>query len=227
MTYGVFDKLASMIRNNVISGLQGMHTNSSLSLEQIEDAIIMMRQQVIKEYSLKGILPVKDLLLSINCIPVDCLDLERCRCREGDKTPTAHFEIPQLLNDYGEDAIQYIGSTDKMHPFNWYTSPRIFKYSKYRKRGKLKPKVWIDTTPNENGMYDCWLFDAPLVQQVSIIAIFKDPRQLKQYSCCTEFGDDNFSFINEEVETRLTKEYIYYFRQLAMPNLPNDQSYKP
>jgi len=47
---------------------------------------------------------------------------------------------------------------------------------KYRRRGKDKPYVWIDTTPNENNMYDCFIFNAPLLSAVSITAIFKDPR---------------------------------------------------
>ena len=33
---------------------------------------------IIKEYALKGILPRNDLMLSINCIPVDCKDLQAC-----------------------------------------------------------------------------------------------------------------------------------------------------
>ena len=40
-------------------------------------------------------------------------DRDRCRCGKGGcETPIAHFEIPQLLNDYGELAVDYIGSTD-------------------------------------------------------------------------------------------------------------------
>jgi len=55
-------------------------------------------------------------------------------------------------------------------------SPQQLKYHKIRKRGKNKPYVWIDTTPNENGMCDCFVFNAPLIQQISIIAVFKDLR---------------------------------------------------
>jgi hypothetical protein len=46
----------------------------------------------------------------------------------------------------------------------------------YRRRGKHKPFVYIDTTPNERGMYDCFIFNAPLIKEVSVVAIFKDPR---------------------------------------------------
>ena len=226
--YNQIQKLASAIHNDVVSGLRGYHTNLSLSIEQLEDDIIDMRLQILKEYSLKGILPAKDLYVSINCIPIDCKDLERCRCKDVDEcfsTPTAHFEIPQIVNDYGALSIDYIGSSDRQFPFIYYTSLSNYRNHKYRKRGKNRPYVWIDTTPNENGMYDCFVFNAPMLAQVSISAIFKDIRQLERYSCCAEPQDDNKSFINNEIKKRLTEQKIRYYRQLAAPLKPNNQEY--
>ena len=221
------EKLASAIRNDVVSGLQGYHTNFSMSMDQLADDIIHERLQVMKEYALKGILPVKDLYLSINCIPVDCKSIDQCRCNNLNKgfetTPQAHFEIPQIINDYGAQAIQYLGSTDKQLPFVYYTTPNVFRNHKYRKRGKSKPYVWIDTTPNENGMYDCFVFNAPLLKSVSITAIFKDPRQLEQYSCC--ISDDNMTFIDNEVKKRITEKKLRYYRQAAAGVSPNNQQY--
>ena len=225
--YNQIEKLASAIRNDVVSGLRGIHTNMSMSLEQLCDEIVDERLQVLKEYSLKGALPVKDLYLSINCIPVDCKDIERCRCGNQDdcSTVTAHFEIPQILNDYGEKSIDYIGSNDRQNPFVYYTSSTARRYHKYRKRGKDKPYVWIDTTPNENGMYDCFIFNAPLLTQVSITAVFKDLRQLENYECCNDISNDNMSFINNEIKKRLTEKKIRYYRQLQAPIEPNNQQY--
>lgn len=225
--YNQIEKLASAIRNDVVSGLRGYHTNMSMNLEQLMDEIVDERLQILKEYSVKGILPVKDLYLSINCIPVDCKDLERCRCASDTEceTVTAHFEIPQIVNDYGSLSIDYIGSTDRQNPFIYYTSSVAYRCHRYRKRGKNRPYVWIDTTPNENGMYDCFVFNAPLLGQVSITAIFKDLRQLENYECCTEFRDDNMTFINNEIKKRLTEKKIRYYRQLQAPIEPNNQQY--
>lgn len=225
--YNQIDKLASAIRNDVVGGLRGYHHNFSMSLDQLKDEIIDERLQILKEYSLKGVLPVRDLYISINCIPVDCKDLERCRCAGQDDclTPTAHFEIPQIVNDYGSLSIDYIGSSDRQNPFIYYTSSTAYRYHKYRKRGKNRPYVWIDTTPNENGMYDCFVFNAPLLGQVSITAIFKDLRQLERYACCVELRDDNMTFINNEIKKRLTEKKIRYYRALSPQNLPNDQQY--
>ncbi len=220
------NKLASAVRNDVVSGLRGYHSNPSMSMEQLEDEIVLERLQVMKEYSLKGILPTKDLYLSINCIPVDCQSIDRCRCNEQIdclEPPIAHFEVPQIVNDYGNLAIDYIGSTDRQLPFIFYTSSTGFRYHKYRKRGKNRPYVWIDTTPNANNMYDGFIFKAPLLDTLSITAIFKDPRQLDNYGCCTD--DDNLSFIDNEVIKRLTQKKLQYYRQLAAPIMSNDQSY--
>ena len=226
--YNQIEKLASAIRNDVVAGLRGYHTNLSMSTEQLCQDIVDERLQILKEYSLKGVLPLRDLYLSINCIQVDCKNIERCRCNTYDsysEQPMAHFEIPQILNDYGNLSIDYIGSTDRRLPFVFYTSATAFRYHKYRKRGKNKPYVWIDTTPNENGMYDCFVFNAPLLDRVSVSAIFKDLRQLDKFECCADLQDDNMTFINNEIKKRLTEKKIRYYRQLAVPNLPNDQSY--
>lgn len=226
--YNQVQKLASAIRNDVVSGLRGYHANFSMSMEQLCQDIVDERLQILKEYSLKGILPLKDLYLSINCIPVDCKNIEKCRCKdqsECSSSPIAHFEIPQILSDYGNLSIDYIGSTDRQYPFIFYTSATAFRYHKYRKRGKKQPYVWIDTTPNENGMYDCFVFNAPLLSSVSITAIFKDLRQLEHYQCCEDMQDDNMTFINNEIKRRLTEKKIRYYRSLALFNLPNDQTY--
>ncbi len=222
--YNQIEKLASAIYNDIVGGLKGYHSNFSISMEQLEQDVIDERLQVLKEYSLKGVLPLRDLYISINCIPIDCKSLDKCRCG-GNENPTLHFEVPQIVNDYGNLSIDYIGSTDKQLPFIYYTSPIAFRQHKYRKRGKNKPIVWIDTTPNENGMYDCFVFNAPLLKTVSISAIFKDLRQLDNYSCCTELQDNNMSFIDNEVKKRLVQKKIQFYRSYSPAIKPNTQEY--
>lgn len=220
---GYYFKLASAIYNDIVSGLRGYTTTNTLSLDQLEDDIVDERLQIIKEYSIKGLIPKKDLLLSINCIDIDCKDIENCMCRGSiDGTPTMHFEIPQLLTEFG-GGIEYIGSVDKTLPFIWYTSPTVMQYHKYRKRAKNKPYVYIDTTPNSNNMYDCWVYNAPFLKSVSVIGVFKDPRQLVSYGCCSAFDINNMTFIDAEIKKRLTEKKLRYYRQLAAPITPNTQ----
>ena len=99
----------------------------------------------LKEQYLKGVLPIKDLLIAINCVDVDCESLERCKCKEStDDTLVAHFQIPQLIHDFGKQAIEYIGSTDRRNQFQVVTSLYELETRKYRKRGKNKRKKVID-----------------------------------------------------------------------------------
>lgn len=215
----IIEKLASAIRNDVVSGLRGYHTGQSLSMDQLEDDIIDTRLQIINEYKQKGILPIQDLALSINCITTDCKNLESCKCSTPIVgTPTIHFEIPQFIE------LTYVGSVDKQTQFVFYTNPMYLNYHKYRKRGKDKPYIFIDTTPNENGMCDGFVFNAPLLKQLSITGVFKDPRQLEIYGCCSD--DDNMNFINQEIKNRLVQQKIAYYRQNAAPIKPNTQSYE-
>ncbi len=221
----IVHKIASAVFNDVVGGLGGFTSTPAMSISQLEDEVVGERLSVIKEYSLKNLLPRKDLLDSINCIQVDCMSLDKC-CLSTNiySRPVAHFEIPQLLNDFGEEAIEYIGSTDKMIPFKAYTS-KSFKYHKYKFRGKDKPYVYIETTPNANNLYDAWIFNAPLLKQLTVIGIFKDPRQVENYGCCSE-DSENITFISREVQKRLTQTKLYYYRQLVAQATPNTQNPK-
>ena len=239
MAWTSVERLADAVFNDVVSGLRGYHQNMSMSKEQLQEEIVQMRLAVIKEYSLKGILPIDDLVAAINCIPVDCDTLDKCKCKGSVcGTPTAHFQIPQILLDFGiKDSIKYIGSSDKQHSFLVYTQniDKINTYQKYRKRGKNKPWVYIDVTPNNEGLLDCYIFEAPLIKQVSVVAVFKDPRQLEEFQCgCDENEntqdrvtsmDNNLNFLDIVIKDRLTQQKLRYYRQYAAPILPNDQKY--
>ena len=218
------EKLTSQIINDVLSGLGGYHSNLSINRDQVADEIVALRLSLLKDYYLKGIYPIKDLLMAINCIEVDCNSLERCSCADNIKN-VKHFQIPQLVTQYGKQAIDYLGSIDRQNKFKIITSLTELQNLKYRRRQSNKPYVWIDFAPNSNGMLDCFIFNAPFVKQISIVAVFKDPRQLKQYQCCSENMDDNVSFIDQIVKDKLTKDKVTYYRQLQAPILPNNQQY--
>lgn len=219
------EKLASAIYNDVVSGLAGITSTPTISMQQLEDDIIDERLQIIKEYSMKNLVPRNDLLMSINCIQTDCKSLDKCPCGPSYSTPQLHFEIPQIVNDLLQDSIEFIGSVDRKIMFKVYTNT-AYQYHQYKRRGAEKPYVYIEPTPNENNMYDAWIFNAPLLKIVSIIAIFKDPRQLMDYGCCA--GDDleNYSFISTEIKKRLTEKKLRYYRQFYQPATPNTQSPK-
>lgn len=224
----MIEKLASAIYNDIQSGLVGITNTPTMSIQQLEDDVVDEYLQIIKEYSLKNLVPKNDLLMSINCVEVDCLSLDKCpSCSETNPSaqPELHFQIPQIVNDLAGDAVEFIGSTDKGLQYKVYTST-AFQFHKHLRRGADKPYVYIETTPNTNNMYDGWIFNAPLVKRISITAIFKDPRQLSFYGCCADDDLENYTFLSAEIKKRLTEKKIRYYRQLYMGPTPNTQAPK-
>ena len=219
------EKLASAIYNDIVQGLKGITSTPTISTEQLMDDIIDERLQIIKEYSLKNLIPKRDLLMAINCISTDCESLDKCPCGQNFSPPQLHFEVPQILNDFGDNAIEYIGSVDKRIPFKVYFST-AFNYHQYLRRGANKPFVYINTVPNENNMYDGWIFNVPLLKKLSVIGIFKDPRQLEGYECCAGEDLENYTFISAEIKKRLTEKKIRYYKQFYQPVTPNTQEPK-
>lgn len=220
----MIEKLAWAIYNDIVSGLAGITSTPTISIDQLFDDVKDERLQIIKEYSLKNLIPKKDLLATIDCIELDCKALDKCPCAtSGLTTPELHFEIPQIINDFAEEAIEYIGSIDRKNKYRVYTSITGFQYHKFKRRGSDKPYVYVETTPNVNNLYDCWLFNAPFTKKISVIGIFKDPRQLVNYECCAEEPLDNFSFLATEIKKRLTEKKLRYYRQFLANPHPNDQ----
>lgn len=219
------DKLTSRIFNNVMSGLRGVTINTPFTLEQIEDAVMQKRLSIIKQYMVKNLIPIKDLLYSIHCIPVDCESLDRC-CSPIDGVLIKHIQLPQILNDFGQQAIEYMGSTDGKQQYVVYTD-ETYKLHKYRRRGANNPYVWVDVTPNSENMIDGFIFNAsPMLQMMTVRIIPKDIRQLSQYTCCASDEVMNINFIDTDIEKAVTEDYIRYYRQSALMITPNDQTVK-
>lgn len=221
----MISKLASAIYNDVVGGLANITSTPTISMEQLEQDVVDERLQIIKEYAFKNLVPRNDLMMSMNCIDVDCKSLDKCPCGASYTLPQLHFQIPQLVNDFGADAVEFIGSIDKQNFFKVYTST-AFQYHKFLKRGADRPYVYIETTPNENNLYDAWIFGAPLIKKIAVIAIFKDPRQLIDFDCCRNDDLDNYSFISTEIKKRLTEKKLRYYRNFANNQTPNNQQAK-
>lgn len=219
----MINKLASAIYNNIVGGLVGIVSTPNISIQQLEDDVVDEWLQIIKEYAAKNLVPRKDLLVAINCIDLDCESLDRC-CTSPNPyaIPQKHFQVPQIVNDQIEDTIEFVGSTDRQDQYKVYTDTS-WQYHKYLRRGADKPFVYIEPTPNANNMYDGWIFNAPFINRISVIAIFKDLRQLDQFSCCANEDLENRTFIAAEIKKRLTEKYLRYYRQLYPGPQLNDQ----
>ena len=221
------NQIASAIINDLFSGnLVSLSNRAMISQDQIEDEVIETRNAVIKDWYLKNALNLSDMMVAINCIEVDCKDQNKCSCISSlaNAKMAKHFEIPQLMPGLGSDALMFVGSTDRSNAFKIYYNLEAIKYQqhyqKYRKRPNPKPFVYVEKTPNENGMYDCWIFDAPFVQYVAVIGIFKDPRQLEKYNCCDDIEYLEMGAISNEIKNRILQKKIQLYRTPAPPAAP-------
>lgn len=221
------NQIASAIINDLFSGnLVSLSNRAMISQEQIEDECIETRCAIIKDWYLKNMLNLGDMMVAINCVEVDCKDQNKCSCMSSlaNAKMAKHFEIPQLMPGLGVDALAFVGSTDRSHAFKIYYNLEAIKYQqhyqKYRKRPNDKPFVYIEKTPNENGMYDCWIFDAPFVQYIAVIGIFKDPRQLEKYNCCDDIDYLEMGAISNEIKNRILQKKIQLYRTSAPPAAP-------
>ena len=221
------NQIASAIINDLFSGnLVSLSNRAMISQEQIEDECIETRCAIIKDWYLKNMLNLGDMMVAINCVEVDCKDQNKCSCMSSlaNAKMAKHFEIPQLMPGLGVDALAFVGSTDRSHAFKIYYNLEAIKYQqhyqKYRKRPNNKPFVYIEKTPNENGMYDCWIFDAPFVQYIAVIGIFKDPRQLEKSNCCDDIDYLEMGAISNEIKNRILQKKIQLYRTSAPPAAP-------
>lgn len=220
------NKIVSSIVNDISGGIAGLTANPTINYEQIEDTVVEKRITVIKELYHKNLLRNGDLAMSINCIPVECADPICCNnCTDSTITSRRkelHFEIPLLIDDLGADAITYVGSLDHTTPYAIYYSIDNARQHKYRRRQSEAPYVYINRTPNKNNMHDCWVFNAPFIKHISVIGVFKDLRQLEQFSCCdTEIYSD-FGVISDEVKSRVKKDMFTFYREGKPHPSPTD-----
>lgn len=213
------NQIASAILNDLWGGNLIPSSNRSLiSIEQLEDEIIEERASIIKDWYLHGNLIGHDLALSINCIPVNCADINKCPCKSIPGKMVQHFEIPQLADGLGDGAIIYIGSIDKEFSYRVYYNLESIKFQKYRKRGNVnQPYVYIEKAPNNNGMYDCWLFNAPMAKYISVIGIFKDPRQLEGFGCCESNTYLDLGTVSAEIIRRILAKKAQLYRAYVPP----------
>ena len=221
------NQIASAIINDLFSGnLVSLSNRAMISQEQIEDECIEARCAIIKDWYLKNMLNLGDMMIAINCVEVDCKDQNKCSCMSSlaNAKMAKHFEIPQLMPGLGVDALAFVGSTDRSHAFKIYYNLEAIKYQqhyqRYRKKPNPKPFVYVEKTPNENGMYDCWIFDAPFVQYIAVIGIFKDPRQLEKYNCCDDIEYLEMGAISNEIKNRILQKKIQLYRTPAPPAAP-------
>ena len=216
-------QISSAIYNDIVGGLRGITSNPTISVQQLEDEVVSERNLIMREFLLKGIINLKEFFLAINCLKVDCANMSKC-CDNNLGIKTIHFEIPPILYLNGINTIKFIGSIDRKEFYTVYTDSS-YRFHKWRKRGSDSPYVYIDLSINKNGNIDGYIFNKPFVKEISIEALFMDPRKVANMDCCSGSKDEYLEcgILSDEIQKRLTEKKIRYYRQLQPSVYPNDQ----
>jgi hypothetical protein len=223
----LLEQLVSQVQNNVVAGAKGITINQSFSLKQIENELISEYLTVMREYTIKGILPKQDFYRKLSCVETYCGKMEEC-CEDNtnikgyNSTDVLKFDIPELITDFGTDAVAFVGSADLQTSFSVYFSSNSANAHKFKMRGSDRPFVYIEPATLNDGMITGYLYGAPLTKIITVIAMFKDPRKLAEYDCCPKETDFANSFVATEVVKRLTEKYLRYYRQFATPITPSN-----
>ena len=219
------EAIASAVYNHIQNGTSGMSSNPKISLEQLQDEVVAERMQVVKEYLLNGVLNLEELFLSLNCVEVNCDNMSKC-CNLPVGQKALHFEIPPVVFINGSDTIKFIGSIDRAVRYKVYTD-ESWRYHIYNKRRGNKPYVYVDTSINSNGNLDCYIFNAPMVKFVSVVALFADPRRLLEWDCCNDNPDAylDCGILSNEVIKRLSYKYLQWYKQA--PTVPTNNNQQP
>ena len=217
------EQISSAIYNNVVTGLAGITSNPKISIEQLQDEVVAEKNQIMREFLLKGILNLDELFLTINCIEVTCDYMSKCcELQLGEKA--LHFEIPPIIYLHGIDTVRFVGSIDRKVKYNVYTD-EAYRFHKHRKRGADSPYVYIDTAINANGNMDGYIFNVPFVKYISVIALFQDPRKLLEWDCCSENPNAylDCGILSDEIIKRMTEKYLRWYKSFATQPSNNNQ----
>lgn len=216
-------QIASAVLNNVMDALKGAVSNVAMSIEQLEDEVIAERNNIIKEYFLKGFIGLQELYNSVNCVEVNCDYMSKC-CDLPVGKKALHFEIPPILLMNGVSTVNFVGSIDRQESYTVYTD-NSYQFHKYRKRKSDSPYVYLDPTINANGNIDGYIFNVPYVKYISVTALFLDPRQLDQFDCCADIDSlTECGILSNDIIHRLSQKKVLYYRQLMLPAQPNTQT---
>lgn len=217
--------MATAIRNHVVSGLKGV-ANTTFSIEQLEDEILISTQTVMLELAAAGKLDLNKFTQKIDGIKLECTDLSN-NCDVESDSCAPHFEIPSV-NLLASQPIPYIGTIDASLTFKVYFD-RDYRFHKYRLSTSKFPFAWVSTSTNDNGLFDVYLFNMNKYDNlrfISIEALFDNPYALLDTEYYNQFATATFfapAAVKDIVIKKMTESYIKYYRQLTHPMKPNTQ----
>lgn len=212
-------KIATIIDNNVRSGLKGI-SNASYSIEQLQDEVKIMRNSVIKQYAMQGLIGINDFSQTICNIPTECVDMS------GDYklgVKARKFELPKPNETFNDKGIKYIGQVDGNRRFKVYLN-RSHVNNQYITWLKDQPYVWLDLGSIKDGKVSGYLFNSD-ISILEATGVWEDPMLACDCKEGVEIEDHEFHIPDYALQ-QVIDNVTYKFRDLYKANqlVPNTQS---
>ena len=224
------NQMSSTIRNRISDGLSGNITNVAYSLEQIEDEIDLMRATLVENLKkTPNKVNTDHLLQTLDRLCIECRDIgngmDDCLMKVSTGIEVASVKIPAPIAKH----LKYVGTVDKMNAFKIYFDTEDLVNHKYRIRTKRAPFVWADLASRDSaGLITLYFFNMgkynPL-KYVSVRGVFESP--MNALSINPEYGEIEYpapAHIQEAIIEALVNKYVFSYRKLNIPPLPNTQS---
>lgn len=214
----MYSKLASAIYNDLHAGMKNLSNEWSITIEQIEDTIKDVRVKLLDDKLQNDIRLLKVYSTSLGCIKVDCAPLDNCmECMKSNlpsSDPMPHFKIPQPLFNNVCVYISYIGTTDMKEPFPIYTDFEHIEAMKHRRVPIRKPYVYLNPSPDSEGYVHGYIFNAPYIQEITVVGVFKDLSNFVEDTCCEIV--DRSDVLNAEIHEYVLNLYAKFYSKVTM-----------
>jgi len=223
------NEISSTIRNRISDGLSGNITNVAYSLEQIEDEIDLMRAALVEKFkNTPNKVDPRHLTQTMDRLCVECKDLgnnSQCLSKISTGMGIPSVSIPAFV---GEN-LYYVGTVDKMHDFKIYFDIADIENHVYRPRTSKKPFVWADLGSRDSqGFITLWFFNMGPnnpIKYISTSSILEKP--MLSLLLNPEYGEMEYpapAHIIEAIIEGLVNKYVFNYRKLNIPPLPNTQA---
>ncbi len=205
-------EMASAIRNHMNDGLSGAIGTFDYSLRQIEEEIILMRNDLIQKQYAAGKVDLNSLTQTLPNIEVTSRDLGK-----GFDTGIRNtcIRVPSVLLLPNNDGILFLGTLDRRVSIKVYTTESAADH-KYCAFTKHKPYARLDTSKDgEYEFIDLFNLNGGLsgIKYLTMRYVLADPRVIAKYE------DTPFPCSGEmqnAIITAISEKYIRYYRSLRI-----------
>jgi len=218
------NEIVATVRNNISDGLSGLVGNYSYSIEQLAEEVVLMRAKLLVSRLMRGKVQLKYYYQTIDYVMLKPQDISGVDHMPSGKKSLG-FIIPSILSSINDDSeIVMVYTLDRERRFKVYRTI-AYRDHKYRIKTKRSPFVYLDTSPDGDGMISGYLMNTgryESIRSLVVQGVFSNPMDVKGMTADVEFPCP--LEMQNDIISAMTSQYVIYYRQLNVPPLPNTQT---